>query len=75
MPVVRKQSFDSTSIASAMYAAPRLTLDIEFRGGGTYRYFEVPPSIYAGLLDAASKGQFLHRSIRGRYVYERVLSG
>lgn len=74
MPKIHKQSFDSTSIASATYAAPRQTLELQFRGGRTYRYFDVPPSIYAGLLDAASKGQFFHRSIRGRYVYERVLS-
>lgn len=72
MPVVRGPSFDSTSIASAKYSAPRRTLEIQFRGGDTYTYFDVPPSVYEGLLDAASKGQFFHRSIRGRYVYERV---
>ena len=51
------------------------TLEIQFRGGETYRYLNVPPSIYEGLIDAASKGQFFHRSIRGRYAYQRVPSG
>ena len=72
MSAVRKQAFDSTSIASAMYVAPRRTLEIRFRERSTYRYFDVPPSTYTGLLDAASKGRFFHRTIRGRFEYERV---
>lgn len=72
MQGIRKQAFDSTSIASATYAAPQGTLDIQFPDGSTYRYFNVPPSTYTGLLDAVSKGRFFHRTIRGRFEYERV---
>lgn len=49
-----------------------MTLEIEFHSGGVYQYFNVPESVYVGLLHAASKGSYFHEQIRDRYRYQRV---
>lgn len=47
-------------------------LEIEFRSGGVYAYFNVPEHIHYQLMEAASKGRFFHRNIKGRYQYRRL---
>lgn len=47
-------------------------LDVIFRTGDKYRYLNVPPLEYVGLMEAKSKGQYMHKRILGdRYEYER----
>jgi hypothetical protein len=48
-------------------------LEVIFNSGDHYRYFEVPPSEYEGLISAESIGQYMHKHIIGHYDYERVL--
>jgi hypothetical protein len=56
------------------------TVEVEFRGGGVYRYFGVPRGVYEGLMDEAaaaaigvgSVGRYLHERIKGRYAYGRI---
>jgi hypothetical protein len=48
-------------------------LDITFIGGKTYRYFEVPPEIYDGLLDAESQGVFFNENIKDVFRYSEAL--
>jgi len=48
-------------------------LEVIFNSGDQYRYFEVPPSEYDGLMSAESIGQYMHKHIIGHYDYERVL--
>jgi hypothetical protein len=57
-------SIDSTVLATAQYDATEPTLRLEFRSGAVYLYFNVPSSIYEGLLTAESKGSFFSRHIR-----------
>ena len=47
-------------------------LDILFASGKTYRYFDVPAEVYAGLLDAESKGQFFNEEIKDAYRFAEV---
>ena len=42
-------------------------LDIWFNETGLYSYYNVPASIYAGLLAASSKGRYFNEHIRDRY--------
>lgn len=49
-------------------------LDILFASGKKYRYLGVPPDIYAGLLDAESKGQFFNEEIKDVYPFSEVRS-
>ena len=48
------------------------TLTVAFHGGRIYRYYGVSAEVYHDLIDAPSKGRYLHRSIKGTYPVERV---
>jgi hypothetical protein len=47
-------------------------LDVLFTSGKTYRYFDVPPDLYSGLLEAESKGQFFNEEIKDIYPFSEV---
>jgi hypothetical protein len=67
-----RRPVDSTSIVSVGYEPAARTLEIEFVSGGVYRYFNVPPAIYAAFLAAESKGTFVNTVVKPRYRYARV---
>lgn len=55
----------SSAIRAVGYVGDTLT--IKFHSGRVYDHPGVPYSVYVGLLQAASKGGFYNRCIRGRY--------
>ena len=59
----------STTLVAATYDACQRHLQLEFRGGAVYRYFQVPATLYQGLLRADSHGRYFNRWIRGRFPY------
>lgn len=63
---------ESSNIASIGYDEDSSTLEIEFRNGGVYQYFDVPFQVYDGLMEAASKGQYLAQYIKGQYRYVKI---
>ncbi len=64
---IRRESVDSTAIATIGYSKKLRALEIEFVNGAIYRYFEVPISSYRELLASDSKARFYDRRIRGKY--------
>ena len=50
-------------------------LDIAFRHGGLYRYFDVSRRTYRALMHAESKGQFFTGQIRGHYRFRKITDG
>lgn len=65
-------SVSSSHLRSVGYEPDSSTLEIKFRGGGFYRYYNVPLSVYNGLMAASSHGRYLHRHIKGRYQYRKI---
>lgn len=63
----------STNVASVGYDADKQILEIEYREGGVYQYLQVPVSTYEALMSAESKGQHLHKHIKGSHPYKRHL--
>ena len=63
---------ESSNVESVGYHLASSTLEIEFIGGVVYQYFDVPHSIYDGLLSAESPGGFVHQQIRGVFRYART---
>jgi len=61
------QQFQSTALSSADYDTDAQTLDILFVSGKRYTYENVPGSIWEGLRDAASAGNYYFRNIKDRY--------
>ena len=65
----------SSDLAEVGYDPLSSTLEIRFRTGGTYQYFNVPRQIFEGLMNASSKGSYFHARIRRRYRTRRVGAG
>lgn len=64
---------ESSVLKSAGFDPDTGILELEFKDGDVYRYFEFPEFLYRGLLLSSSKGQFLTSRIVGRYRHERVM--
>ena len=62
----------STNISSIGYDAATETLEIEFLSSAIYQYFNVPLNMHEQLMQAGSKGKFLHIYIKNKYPYSRV---
>jgi hypothetical protein len=61
----------SAAIAAVRYDERKRTLDVEFRGGDTYRYKHVPEFVYQELLKAESAGAFWNK-IKDQFGYEKL---
>ena len=58
----------STAIHAVNYNPTTKTLTIWFTSSGRgYDYYNVPESVYLGLLHASSKGQYFNAYIRDQY--------
>lgn len=47
-------------------------LEIEFKNGSVYQYYDVEEHIYESLMAAESYGRYLAQNIKGFYRYSRV---
>ena len=63
---------ESEMLTAAGYDPKLRVLQVVFRAGGSYRYKNVPPFEYEGLMCAESIGKYMHKRIIGRYEYERI---
>ena len=61
----------SSAIAAVRYDERKHTLDVEFRGGGAYRYLHVPEFVYRELLKSGSAGAFWN-AIKDQFEYEKL---
>ena len=63
----------SSNLASVGYDYQKQVLEVEFRHGGVYHYFDVSPVTYTELMAAESHGRYFDRYIKKRgYPYLRV---
>ena len=69
---MRRVAVVSSNIASIGYNDSSRTLEICFKSGRVYQYFDVPAHVHHRLVNASSHGQFLNRNIKGSYRYARV---
>lgn len=49
-----------------------MTLEIEFKSGAIYQYFDVSESEYKNLISAESIGTYLNQKIKNSYRYARI---
>jgi hypothetical protein len=71
---IPRQPVQSTAIAAVGYSKRRHVLEIEFVNGATYRYLDVPLSVYRGLMSAESKARFYDLNIKRKYRSVRLRS-
>ena len=62
---------ESTVLSTIAYDDASDLLQLEFRSGAIYQYFDVPAAVH-DLLRASSKGTYFHRMIRGCFAYARA---
>lgn len=58
----------SSAIQSVGYDTDSQTMEIEFNGGRTYQYFDVPAAEHEALMEADSHGAYFNVHIKGHYV-------
>ena len=58
---------DSSNISSIGYDSDKLTLEVEFRTGKVYQYWNVPKDVYDALIASESKGKYFHSEVRSKY--------
>lgn len=62
----------SSNLSAIGYERVDSTLYIQFTNGHLYAYSDVPLSVYDGLMNAPSHGQFFARFIKNSYRYCRL---
>jgi len=62
MPVVASSAVDRVD-----YTPSSRALDVWYRGGGQYRYLDVPQTLYEELLAAPSIGAFVNQRIKPNF--------
>lgn len=62
----------SSNVEMIGYDEDSQTLEIEFKNGSSYQYFDVPVKVFNELRDAGSIGAYLSTNIKGVYRFSRV---
>jgi len=69
---MERETVDSSTVLSIGYEPTSSTLEVEFKNGGLYQYYNVPEPIHQQLMASDSKGKFLHTYIKPAYPCSRV---
>ena len=69
---MERQPVVSSNVASIGYDEDGKELQVEFRNGSVYSYWNVPASEHQALMVARSKGSYLHFYIKGSYPFTQV---
>lgn len=69
---MEREIVDSSTVLSVGYEPASETLEVEFKSGGIYQYYNVPEPIYLNFMASDSKGKFVHVYIKPTYPCSRV---
>ena len=72
---MNRLSVESTTLVAVAYSSDRTLLELEFRDGTIYRFFDVPVSCFQQLLASDSKGRYFNSNIRNHFRHQRVSPG
>lgn len=64
-------SVESTCVDQVFFNGDTNDLTITFAKGGTYTYAGVPAAVAQGLVDAPSKGKYMHAQVLGKFSYRK----
>jgi hypothetical protein len=67
---LRVHEFESSAITRGAYDLDARNLDLWYKGGDRYRYFNVAEPVFDALLGAASAGEYVNREIKPHYRFE-----
>ena len=67
-----RESVISSDLAEIGYDSANQILEVQFKRGEVYQYFDVPEYQYNSLKDADSKGKYFSQNIKNTYRYTRI---
>ena len=70
---MQTQYVESSSLSAVGYEPANLTLEVQFKNGHVYRYFNVPYVAVEQLMNARSLGRHFNSNIRDRFRYRRMV--
>lgn len=62
----------SSTLSVVGYDPATGSLELRFKSRAVYRYSNVPPHRYAGLMNAPSKGSYFNAYIKEHYRYHKI---
>jgi len=62
----------SSNLVSVGFDADANTLEVEFKGGKVYQYFDVPAHEHEALMQAPSHGIYFNQNIRKSYRFAEL---
>lgn len=69
---MEREPVNSSNLASVGYNPGSETLEVEFRNGNIYEYYNVPQFMHERLMQAGSVGTFFNAEIRSNYAYSKI---
>jgi hypothetical protein len=67
-----RRNIESTMIRSIGYESTTSTLEIEFKSGAVWHYYDFPESSWYEFDGAESQGKFFHAHIKGQFTEAQV---
>lgn len=62
-----REAVSSSNLASVGYEESSETLEVEFKNGRLYQYYNVPQVMFEQMMAATSVGQFFNANIKNAY--------
>lgn len=69
---MKRLSVESSNLASIGYNVENEILEVQFKHGGVYQYFDVHENVYKELMNADSHGVYFSANIRNNYEYQKL---
>ena len=69
---MQRQAVQSSVLQSVGYDPRAKILELEFREGGTWDYFNLSPGVYKRFIGSESLGHFFVKKIKGRYTELKI---
>jgi len=70
--ILERIPVESSNLEAVGYDPNNGLLEIEFKNGRVYEYYEVPEYIYDELMSAESKGKYAHLNIYKNFNQQRI---
>ncbi len=69
---MEREPVSSSNLASVGYNPDNETLEVEFRNGTIYEYYNVPQFMHERLMQAASVGTFFNAELKNNYACSKI---
>jgi hypothetical protein len=69
---MEREYVESSNIRSFGFDSSESILEIEFKSGSIWQYFDFPENLYYEMKAASSCGKFFHANIKGQYSESQV---